>query len=608
MQELDALQEISVPSARPIPDASAADMVYARFDAAPDSVAVRRKQDGEWVDVSAAALRDEIEGVARGLIAAGITAGDRVAVMSKTRYEWAVLDIAVWAVGAVGVPIYETSSSDQALWILSDSGARAVVVESAEHEALVTALRDQLPELAHVWQIEAGGLATITEAGAAVDSGETAKRRAAVRSVDLATIIYTSGTTGRPKGVELTHGNFNAEVGTVVRDFDTLFSPDNATLLFLPAAHVFGRLIQVGTLASGCVLGHTADIKNLVAELGVFKPTFLLSAPRVFEKVYNGAKQRANNEGKGKIFEKAEHIAIAYSQALDTGRVPLKLKLAHAVFDKLVYSKLRAVLGGRCTTAISGSAPLGVRLGHFFRGIGLVVLEGYGLTETTAALTVNMPATSRIGTVGRPIPGHAIRLAADGEILARGPVVFTRYWKNEKATSESIDADGWFHTGDLGSLDADGFLSITGRKKELIVTAGGKNVAPAVLEDRVRANWLVSQCMVVGDGEPFIAALITIDPDSFPMWRERAGKPADATVADLVDDADLHAEIQLAIDDANKAVSRAESIRKFVVLPEDWTEAGGQLTPSLKLKRQVVMKECADEIAALYSGVSTSGE
>jgi long-chain acyl-CoA synthetase len=363
-------------------------------------------------------------------------------------------------------------------------------------------------------------------------------------------------------------------------------------------------VIEIGALHAGCTLGHTPDVKNLLPDLAEFKPTFVLAVPRVFEKVYNTAKQRAHGDGKGKIFDRAEAVAIAYSQATEQGSAPLGLKLQHALFDKLVYVKLRAALGGRCVAAISGGAPLGALLGHFFRGIGVTIYEGYGLTETTAGMTVNTPDALRIGTVGRPVGGVTVAIAEDGELLCKAPLVFAGYWQNPTATAEAIDSDGWFHTGDIGEIDSDGFVKITGRKKELIVTAGGKNVAPAVLEDRVRAHWLVSQCLVVGDAQPFIAALVTIDPEAFPQWLTKTGRPADTKIADVVDDPELRAEIQTAIDEANKAVSKAESIRKFTVLPIDWTEDGGQLTPSLKLKRNVVHQEAAAQIAALYSGSS----
>jgi long-chain acyl-CoA synthetase len=540
-------------------------------------------------------------GLAKGLIAAGIEAGDRVALMSKTRYEWTLVDFAGLSIGAVVVPIYETSSAEQVEWILSDSQAKAVFVETEAHAAIVESVRASAVDGLQSWAIEAGAIDTVTAGGAEVTDEQVHKRREAVTVNDVASILYTSGTTGRPKGCQLLHLNFITEVNEVTTELDQLFNQQTSTLLFLPIAHVFGRVIEIGAIASGCTLGHTADVKNLLPDLAAFKPTFVLSVPRVFEKVYNTAKQRAHADGKGKIFDLAERVAIRFSEASQAGKVPLPLKLQHAVFDKLVYSKLRAALGGNCIGAISGGAPLGPRLGHFFNGVGITIYEGYGLTETTAGICVNRPDALRIGTVGQPVGGATARVADDGELLFKSNLVFGGYWNNDAATADAIDADGWFHTGDIGEIDDDGFVSITGRKKELIVTAGGKNVAPAVLEDRVRAHWLVSQCLVVGDRQPFIAALITIDPESFPDWLKQHDKPADTELADVIDDPALHAEIQAAIDDANKAVSKAESIRKFTILPFDWTEATGQLTPSMKLKRNVVLKESATEIAALYN-------
>jgi long-chain acyl-CoA synthetase len=562
--------------------------------------------DGAWADVTAQAFADEVTAVAKGLIAAGISAGDRVAVMSKTRYEWTLADLALFTAGAIVVPIYETSSAEQVEWILSDSGARAAFVESAGHAKIVESVRANAPELVTVWQFDDGGIDSLVAAGAEVSDDEVTKRRESVMLDDVASIIYTSGTTGRPKGCQLNHRSFVSEVTELLDGLHELFNENTSTLLFLPIAHVFGRAIEVGALAAGCTLGHTADVKNLMADLAAFKPTFVLAVPRVFEKVYNTAKQKAHAEGHGKIFDRAEAVAIAYSEATSgRGRPSLGLRLQHALFDKLVYSKLRAALGGNCIAAVSGGAPLGSRLGHFFRGVGVTIYEGYGLTETTAGITVNRPDALKVGTVGRPVGGVTVHIAEDGELLFKSPLVFAGYWRNPDATSEAIDADGWFHTGDIGEIDDDGFVRITGRKKELIVTAGGKNVAPAVLEDRVRANWLISQCLVVGDQQPFIAALITIDAESFPTWLERHGKPADTQIADVVDDPELQADVQAAIDEANKAVSKAESIRKFTILANDWTEAGGQLTPSLKLKRNVVHSENAAQIAALYSGAKS---
>jgi long-chain acyl-CoA synthetase len=573
---------------------------------APHKVAFRRRVGDRWFDVTCGDFLTQVQGVAKGLLAAGIGAGDRVALMSKTRYEWTLVDFAIWTAGAVPVPIYETSSAEQVQWILADSGARACIVETPEHLAVVNEVRNTLSDLDDVWAIEDGGLDALTASGKTVSDGDLERRRTAAGPDDLATIIYTSGTTGRPKGCELTHGNFLFEAAQVTsaKDGDAtladVFGDEGAsTLLFLPLAHVFARMIEVGVVMARGQMGHTADIKNLLSDLATFQPTFILAVPRVFEKVYNSSEQRAEASGKGKIFHAAADTAIAYSEALDHGGPGMGLRAKHAVFDRLVYGKLRAALGGRVRWAVSGGAPLGPRLGHFFRGIGLTVLEGYGLTETTAASTVNTPGLIKLGTVGRPLPGVSVRIAEDGEILIKGGQVFVGYYNNPAATSEAL-RDGWFATGDIGELDEDGCLRITGRKKELIVTAGGKNVAPAVLEDRLRAHRLVSQCMVVGDAQPYIACLITLDEEALPAWLDQHGKPAmDAAAA--AEDPDVLDEIQSAVDDANKAVSRAEAIKKFKILPVDWTEETGELTPSLKLKRGVVMKEHSAEVDALYS-------
>ncbi|ABL82615.1 MULTISPECIES: AMP-dependent synthetase/ligase [unclassified Nocardioides] len=566
-------------------------IVFSRPSAHPDAAG--------WEDVTAAQFLAEVSGVAKGLIAAGIEAGDRVAVISKTRYEWTLLDYAAWFAGAVTVPIYETSSAEQIAWILADSGARAVVAEGADHLARIREVRSGLDQLNHVWSIADNAVDNLVRLGADISDEELEKRRTTATPLDLATLIYTSGTTGRPKGCMLTHGNFMFELSVAVAELPELFEgDDSSTLLFLPLAHVFARIIQVGCIKTRTRLGHSSDIKNLLADLQEFKPTFILAVPRVFEKVFNTASQKATADGRGRIFDRAAETAIAYSRGLDRGRPSLAVRAKHAVFRRLVYGKLLAALGGSCRYAVSGGAPLGDRLGHFYRGIGLTVLEGYGLTETTAALTVNLPDAIKVGTVGRPLPGTAVRVADDGELLFRGGQVFAGYWHNETATSEALEPDAWFHTGDVGEVDDEGFVRITGRKKEILVTAGGKNVAPAVLEDRLRAHVLIDQCMVVGDGQPFIAALVTIDRESFPAWAEAHGKSG--SIASLVDDPDLRAEIAAAVEDANKAVSKAESIRKFTILPDEWTEEGGQLTPSLKIRRNVVMRELKDDVAALY--------
>ena len=595
------MQEYSTPLAVDIDESAALpDAVRAHANNRPTSVVFRRKAAGGWSDVTAKQFADEVAAIAKGLIASGVGPGDRVGLMSKTRYEWTLCDYAIWTAGAVTVPVYETSSAEQVQWNLGDSGAVAAILETDTHVKTYEAVKDQLPDVKNAWGIDAGGLDALKTAGSGVADSELEARRATLTADSLATIIYTSGTTGRPKGCELTHGHLVHVGRSAAAVLPELFNAQGSTLLFLPLAHVFARLIQVACVETSSVMGHTSDIKNLLADFGTFKPTFILSVPRVFEKVYNTAKQKAHAEGKGAIFDRAERVAIAYSEGVERGSVGLPTKLQHGLFDKLVYSKLRAAMGGQVAWAVSGGAPLGARLGHFFRGIGVTILEGWGLTETTAAGTVNTPAHIKIGTVGRPSPGVTVRVADDGELLMLGQNVMTGYWKNTTATGEVIDGDGWFHSGDIGEIDDQGFVKITGRKKELIVTAGGKNVAPAVLEDRLRAHPLVSQCMVVGDQQPFIACLVTLDPEAIGPWASAHGKSGD--VAALATDPELLAEIQAGVDDANKAVSKAEAIRKFTVLPVDWTEEGGQLTPSLKLKRSVVMKEFAADVDALYAG------
>lgn len=596
MREFSTPLSIAIPTTGNLTD----DVVTNAREAATTAVFSCRTGDG-WVDVTASEFHDQVRAVAKGLVAAGIEAGDRVALLSKTRYEWTLFDYAIWFAGAITVPIYETSSAVQIGWILQDSGARAVVAEGPDHLARVREARrsGDLAELQHVWSIQDNAVDVLGRLGSDISDDLLEERRTSATPLDLATLIYTSGTTGKPKGCMLTHGNFMFELGVAVDELGELFDTDAAsTLLFLPLAHVFARIIQVGCVKSGARMGHSADIKNLVADLGEFRPTFILAVPRVFEKVFNSASQRATADGRGRIFDRAADVAIAWSRALDGNKVPMRLRAQHALFDKLVYGKLRQALGGSCAYAISGGAPLGDRLGHFYRGIGLTVLEGYGLTETTAALTANLPDATKIGSVGRPLPGTSVRVADDGELLFKGGQVFAGYWGNEAATSEALDRDGWFHTGDVGEVDDEGFVRITGRKKEILVTAGGKNVAPAVLEDRLRAHALVDQCLVVGDGQPFIGAIVTIDRETFPGWAQQHGKTG--KVADLLEDPDLVAAVQEAVDEANKAVSKAEAIRKFTILADEWTEEGGQLTPSLKLKRSVVVREARDEIEALY--------
>jgi long-chain acyl-CoA synthetase len=599
------LREFSVPASFSVGEhdsVAAAVFEHERDD--PDYVIYQRLVDGAWVDVTCAAAAAQIRSAAQGLIARGVNAGDRVAILSATRYEWAILDLAILSVGALTVPIYETSSAEQVRWVLTDSAAVLLFAETDAHATLASELTAELPQLREVLTIDGSGahaLDELAESGAAVDPGEVAARLAALRSDDPATLIYTSGTTGRPKGCQLTHSNLLYEIRGAKAAVPTLLQKGERLLVFLPLAHVLARAITIAGFHNKVTVGFTSDIKNLVPMLGVFKPTIVVSVPRVFEKVYNTAEQNAANAGKGKIFAIAAQTAIEWSEAQEKGEAPgLVLRLKHAVFDRLVYGKLRVALGGDCHAAISGGAPLGARLCHFYRGVGLTIYEGYGLTETSAAIAVNQIGGIKVGTVGKLVPGNSMRIADDGELMVRGGVVFHGYWQNEQATADAV-TDGWFHTGDLGSVDDEGFLKIVGRKKEIIVTAGGKNVAPAVLEDQLRAHPLISQAMLVGDAQPFIAALITIDPEAFEGWKQRNGKDSHAAVGDLAADAALVAEVDAAVTQANQAVSHAESIRKFRILPVDFTEDTGELTPTLKVKRKVVTEKFADDIDALYA-------
>ena len=564
----------------------------------PNRITMSRPLGDGWQPLTAQQVEEEIRATAKGLIAAGINIGDRVAIMARTRYEWTILDFAIWYAGGCVVPIYETSSAEQVDWILNDSGAVAIIVETPTHRELVIPILPSHTQ--HTWVMTEDILAQLRTAGAHISDEDVETRRNALLPSTLATLIYTSGTTGRPKGVQLTHSNFLSECGNVVAAASDLFlKPGGSTLLFLPVAHVFGRMVQIGAINAGLHLAHCSDpVGRLQPDLASFKPTFVLAVPRIFEKIYNGAEARADAAGKGKIFRKAAAVAIAYSEARDKRGFNPLLTIQHALFDKLVYSKIRLAMGGSVEAAISGGAPLGSRLGHFYRGAGITILEGYGLTETTAGATLNVTDNLRVGSVGRPIPGTSVKIADDGEILIKGAIVMRGYWQNDAANKEVFDGE-WFKSGDLGRLDDQGFLYITGRKKELIVTAGGKNVAPAVLEDRLRAHPLVSQCMVVGDNQPFIASLITIDQDMLKGWIA-ANNKSGATLATLVNDPDLHAVIQTAVDEANKAVSKAESIRKFTILANDFTIASGELTAKLSLKRHVISEHYADEIAALF--------
>lgn len=568
----------------------------------PDFVIYNRQVDGVWTDVTCAEAAGQIRAAALGLISLGVQAGDRVSIFSATRYEWAILDLAILSIGAVTVPIYETSSAEQVRWVLQDSEAVVAFVESDEHAKIVTELAGDLPALRRVLHIDGSGpkaLDQLAEAGAAEDPAQLTARQAALRSTDPATLIYTSGTTGRPKGCQLTHANLLFETRGTQECLPTLLNEGQRLLIFLPLAHVLARALTLSAFASKVTVGFTSDIKNLLPMLAVFKPTVVVSVPRVFEKVYNTAEQNADSDGKGWIFKSAAQTAVQWSQAHDEGKPGLVLRARHALFDRLVYHKLRTALGGDCHASVSGGAPLGARLGHFYRGVGLTIYEGYGMTETSAAITVNQIGAVKIGTVGKLVPGNSLRIASDGELLVRGGVVFGGYWRNEQASQDAF-ADGWLKTGDLGAVDEDGFLTITGRKKEIIVTAGGKNVAPALMEDQLRAHPLISQAMVVGDAKPFVGALITIDPEAFDGWKQRNSKAADASVGDLVTDPDLVAEVDAAVKQTNLSVSHAESIRKFRILPVDFTEDTGELTPTMKLKRKVVAEKFASDIEAIY--------
>ena len=595
------MNEVTTPAL--VPSATAGNLTNLIAERAwfePERITMSRPLGDGWQSVTAREVDEEVRATAKGLIAAGIQIGDRVAIMARTRYEWTILDFAIWYAGAVVVPIYDTSSAEQIDWILNDSATVGIIVETPALRELVQTVIPSHTK--HVWVMTEDVLTVLRNAGAQVSDDEIERRRAALGPDTLATLIYTSGTTGKPKGVSLTLGNFLAECGNVVQGASDLFlKPGGSTLLFLPVAHVFGRMVQIGAINSGLHLAHCSDpVGRLPFDLASFKPTFVLAVPRIFEKIYNGAEARAEAAGKGKIFRKAAEVAIAYSEAMDKKRISPLLTLKHGLFDKLVYSKIRAGMGGRVEAAISGGAPLGVRLGHFYRGAGVTILEGYGLTETTAGATLNLTGAHRVGSVGRPIPGTSIKIAEDGEVLIRGAIVMRGYWQNDAANAEVFDSEGWFKSGDLGKLDDEGFLYIVGRKKELIVTAGGKNVAPAVLEDRLRAHPLVSQCMVVGDNQPFIAALVTIDQDALKGWVTNHKKEG-ASMADLANDPDLIAVVQTAVDDANKAVSKAESIRKFTILTTDFTIAGGHLTQKLSVKRHVVAKEFARELEQLFT-------
>ncbi|MCX8529400.1 MAG: AMP-dependent synthetase/ligase [Rhodoluna sp.] len=563
---------------------------------------------GQWVNITAEDFHSKVVALAKGLVAAGIQPGQAVAIMSRTRFEWTLIDFAIWYAGGVSVPIYESSAPSQMEWILSDSDAVALFVENDEHLERFEQIKAGSPLVRKVWKIESDAIDQLVKVGRDITDESIEAKRKSSKLRDLATIIYTSGTTGKPKGCELTHRGFVELSKNATLELPQVVAEGASTLLFLPLAHVFARFIEVLCIHGGVKVGHQPDSKNVGPAMASFHPTFLLAVPRVFEKVYNSAEQKAESAGKGKIFRTAAYAAISYSKALDTPSGPsLAQKLRHALFDILVYKKLRAAMGGEVKYAVSGGAPLGARLGHFYRAIGLIVLEGYGLTETTAPAMIGRPNDLRIGKVGRVLPGTGIKIADDGEIWLRGNNILRGYWRNPTATAEAMEGE-WFKTGDIGELDDDGFLSITGRKKELLVTAGGKNVAPAPLEDPLRADPLVGQAVVIGDKRPFVAALISLDPEMLPIWLANNGADKNMTLAQAAKSPIVLAEIQKAIDRVNRHFSRAESIRKFVIIDRELTEESGHLTPSLKIKRDAVLRDFAPAIADIYGSAPDTSE
>jgi len=599
------MQSYQAPGAIDIDDGD--NVVTALLDNArrdPDHAALAVRVGDEFVDVSTAEFVRRVREYATGLIGIGINPGDRVAIFMKSRIEFTLLDYAIWFAGATTVTIYETSSSEQVEWIVGNSEAVAVVCGNDELKDRFDQVADRLPACADVF-VANDDLDRLVAAGADVDEGALDERIGGIKHADPATLVYTSGTTGKPKGCLISHGSLIWEVRQVVSKMEHLFTPDGSTLMFLPLAHILARVVQIGCVTRGVKIGYSTGIANLVEELGLLQPSWVFAVPRVFEKVFNTAQGKAGSGLQRKIFDRAVDVAVEYSKQSIAGTVSMSTKAEHALYSRLVYSKLKEAFGGQLDFAISGGAPLGERLGHFFNGAGVLVLEGYGLTETTAAATLNTPDEFKIGTVGKPIPGASAKIADDGEILLKGGMVFDGYWKNPEATSEVLVGDGWFATGDIGEIDADGFVKITGRKKEIIVTAAGKNVAPAVLEDAVRSHRLVSQVMVIGDQQPFIAAIITLDVDELAKWAEDNGAGAfarsDLTRELLEDDRQtLRQEISIAIDTANNQVSRAESIREFRILAADFTIETDELTPTLKMKRKVIASRHSVVIEEIY--------
>ncbi|MFK4100987.1 AMP-dependent synthetase/ligase [Streptomyces sp. NPDC019531] len=608
-------REVSVPPFVPwATHGSLAELPFDNARVAPDDrVLSRRTEDGRWADVTAARFADEVLAVAKGLIAEGLAPGDRLAVMARTVYEWTLLDFAAWAAGLVTVPIYPTSSVFQARWILQNSGAVALVTETAEQAFALGPELNQLPDLRHLWVIERGHVERLAECGTDVGDQEVAVRRGVLSPDTLATVVYTSGTTGRPKGCALTHGNFLAEVDNAIEllypVFRTRTSEEAAVLHFLPMSHIFGRMVAVACIRARVRLGHAPSLKSeeLLPDLASFRPTCLITIPYMLEKVFNVARARAETGGRVTAFDRAVGVARRYGEAMEsrhagTGSGPgAALKAARTFYDPLVYRRIRNAMGGRVRYMICGGSPLGRRLSSFYAGAGIEIYEGYGLTETTGAATITPPLKPRMGSVGWPLPGTRVRIAADGEILLAGDHVLRGYWDPYGDGLAPATGDGWLATGDLGHLDEDGYLYITGRKKEMLITAGGKSVAPAPLENWLRAHPLISQVMVVGDRRPYISALITLDMEGVGHWRRMHGKhPVPAEL--LLDDDDLRTTLQRAVDEANKLVSRPESIRRFAVLPVDFTEEAGHLTPSMKLKRDAIAEEFGSWIEEMYAG------
>ncbi|MGD9484736.1 AMP-dependent synthetase/ligase [Streptomyces sp. TRM70308] len=601
------------PLVPPATHGSLADIPFTNAAEAPQEVALaRRRRDGGWDDVTCAAFAEQVQAVARGLLAAGMRPGDRLAIMAPTSYAWTLLDFAAWACGLITVPVYPTSSAAQTRWILQDAGCTAIAVQDVAGARLVSGVRGALPWLRHLWQLDNGAIEQLMVTGQAVPDALVTERRANLTPDNVATLIYTSGTTGRPKGCMLTHGNFLAEVGNAVEllhpVFKTVSDEPASTVLFLPLAHVFGRMVAIGCLRARVRLGHapSTDTDELIAAFASFRPTFLLAIPYVLEKIYNRARATAEEMRRASSFERAERVAVRYGEATAAdaggGKPPgVALRAARGLYDALVYRRIRAALGGHVRHVISGGSPLGRRLGAFFAGAGIEVYEGYGLTESTAAATCTPPLRRKLGTVGWPMPGTTVRVAADGEVLLKGATVFGGYWDAERqVVVPETDDQGWLPTGDLGALDDEGYLTITGRKKDLIITSGGKNIAPAPLEDWLRAHPLIGQCLVVGDNRTHLAALITLDPDGLGHWR-RMHRKGEVPLRELVRDADLRHNIQQAVNEANKLVSHAEAIRRFTVLPVLFTERGGHVTPSLKLRRDRIVRDFQQEIDAMYA-------